>query len=268
MKKIIKIMSTIMLIMLSLNLKSCETKKDNYFDYLKNSNVELISIQNVRDKSFKFLMTDKKAINNMSDLLSKAEVSETKSDLDPDYIFQIKIGDKIEEYNYIVGDYNGNFYNDERIFTMPKRLDEAIMQNLSIIRKPRDFEYIYYNTILDTIKLNKEQLTDKKVGIDIYQDIDCLKYILSSELKEFINNAKEILPNVELVEKDTSNFDVVIGIKNRGHSTTVYKSNIKIENKIDKSEDNYYVIGEYEFNEWDYKVYHEKEVPREIKNKW
>lgn len=257
-----------MLIMLSLNLKSCGSKKENYFDYLKNSNIELISIQNVRDKSFKFLMTDKKTINNMADLLSKAKVSETKSDLEPDYIFQIKMGDKIEEYNYIVGDYNGNFYNDERIFTMSKRLDETIMQNLSIIRKPRDFEYIYYNTILDVLKLNAENLADKKVGIDIYQDINCLKYILSSELKDFMTDAKEIIPNIELVDKDTSIFDVVISIKNRGHSTTVYKSNIKVENKIDKSENNYYVIGEYEFNEWDYNVYHEKEVPREIKNKW
>ena len=87
-------MVTIMLIMLSVNLKSCGVKEDNYFEYLKNSNVELISIQNVRDKSFKFLMTDKEAINNMADLFSKAETSETKSDLEPDYIFQIKVGDR------------------------------------------------------------------------------------------------------------------------------------------------------------------------------
>ena len=44
----------------------------------------------------------------MADLLSKAETSETKSDLEPDYIFQIKVN-KVEEYNYIVGEYNGNF---------------------------------------------------------------------------------------------------------------------------------------------------------------
>lgn len=261
-------MVTIMLIMLSFNLKSCGVKEDNYFEYLKNSNVELISIQNVRDKSFKFLMTDKEAINNMADLLSKAETSETKSDLEPDYIFQIKVGDRVEEYNYIVGEYNGNFYNDEMAFTMPKRLDEAIMQNLSIIRKPRDFEYIYYNAILDVIKLNKEQLEGKKVGIDIFQDIDCLKYILSTDLEEFISDAKAVVSNIELVGNNTSDFDVVISIKNRGHSTTIYKSNIKVENKIDKSGLNYYVIGEYEFKEWDYNVYGEKEVPKDVKNKW
>ena len=55
----------------------------------------------------------------MADLLSKAETSETKSDLEQDYIFQIKVGDRVEEYNYIVGGIM-EFYNDEMAFTMPK----------------------------------------------------------------------------------------------------------------------------------------------------
>ena len=62
---------------------------------------------------------------------------------------------------------------------------------------------IYYNAILDVIKLNKEQLEGKKVGIDIFQDIDCLKYILSTDLEEFISDAKAVVSNIELVGNNT-----------------------------------------------------------------
>lgn len=271
-----KVIVTILVIIISLTgcslgsgIKGIFKRNEGYFDYLKNSNVEKISIQNIRDKSFKFLVTDEKAITNMYNLLSKAKISDTKSELDPDYIFQIQVGDEIEEFNYVVGAYEGNFYNDEKSFTVSKRLDESIIQNLSIIRKPRDFEYIYYNTILEVMKKEESNLSGKKVGIDIIEDIDCLKYIFSTDIEDFLKQAKKITPDVSLVDSsNSSEYDIVIKVKNRGHDTTVYKSNITVENKVDKKENYYYIVGEYEFKEWNINVYLNKDVPKDVEKNW
>ncbi|WP_291650337.1 hypothetical protein [Clostridium sp.] len=279
MKKPIRNIITILVIILSFSLTSCgmvdniksKFKSDNgYFDYLGSGKVEVISIQSVRDKSFKFLVTDDKAILNMYDLLSKAKVSEKKSDLQPDYIFEIKIGDEVKTFNYVVGAYDGNFYNDDISFTVSKRLDEGILQNLSIIRKPRDFEYIYYNSILDVMELQKEVLNDgnNKVGIDVQEDVDCLKYIFSSDIESFLTKARKITPNVEMVNNNQNEFDIVINIKNRGHNSTIYKSNITVQDKRNNMEYYYYVVGENEFKEWNISIYNKDNIPKEVEKNW
>lgn len=250
------------------NIKNTISRDNGYFNDIKNNGIDAISIQNMRDKSFKFLVTNETAILNMYNLLSKAKESEVKSELDPDFIFEIQSGDKIISFNYVVGSNKGNFYNEDISFTMTKRLDEAIMQNLSIIRKPRYFEYIYYNSILDVMKLNKEDMKDKKVGINISEDIDALKYIFSSDIEDFLSKARDISKEVEIVKNNASEFDYVITVKNRGHDTTIYKSNIILDNKETKLEYNYYVFGEYEFKEWNYNVYINSEVPKSILNNW
>ena len=270
-KKTIKGFITFLIVIVALNLSSCgiiDNVNNNYFDNL--AQVDQISIQNVRDKSFKFLVTDEKAIVNMYELLSKAEVSEVKSDLQPDYIFQIKIGDEIKQYNYVVGAYEGNFYNDEMNFTVSKRLDEGILQNLSIIRKPRDFEYIYYEPLLDVINNLSSTLDykSKKVGVDITEDVDCLKYIFSTDLERFLQRAKKIAPDIEIIDNNESNFDIVVRIKNRGHSTTEYKSNITVEDKGENYEYNYYVVGENQYKEWNINIYTEDNIPKDVEKNW
>lgn len=279
MKKPIKNIITILVIILSFNLTSCgmidniknKFRSDNgYFDYLGNGKVDVISIQSVRDKSFKFLVTDEEAILNMYSLLSKAKVSEKKSDLQPDYIVEIKFGDEVKTFNYVVGAYEGNFYNDDMSFTVSKRLDDGIIQNLSIIRKPRDFEYIYYNSILDVMDLQKKVLNDgnNKVGIDVQGDVDCLKYVFSTDIEDFLVRARKITPNVEMVDNNTSDYDIVISVKNRGHNSTVYKSNITVEDRRNKIEYYYYVVGENEFKEWNIDVYTKDNVPKEVEKNW
>lgn len=279
MKKPIKSIITILVIILSFSLTSCgmidniksKFKSDNgYFDYLGSGKVEVISIQSVRDKSFKFLVTDDKAILNMYNLLSKAKVSEKKSDLQPDYIFEIKVGDEVKTFNYVVGAYDGNFYNDDISFTVSKRLDEGILQNLSIIRKPRDFEYIYYNSILDVMNLQKEVLNDgnNKIGIDVQEDVDCLKYIFSSDIEDFLTRTRNITPNVEMVNNNQNDFDIVINIKNRGHNSTIYKSNITVQDKKNNIEYYYYVVGENEFKEWNISIYTKDNIPKEVEKNW
>lgn len=271
-KKVIKYLITTLMVILSINLSSCGKSgfknKNNYFDNV--GQVDQISIQSIRDKSFKFLVTDEKSIVNMYELLSKAKVSEIKSDLQPDYIFEIKMGDEVKQYNYVVGAYEGNFYNDEVNFTVSKRLDEGILQNLSIIRKPRDFEYIYYEPILDIIdKLSKTvDFKDRNVGIDIKDDVDCLKYIFSTDLENFLQKARKKVPNIEVIDNNAKDFDIIIRIKNRGHSTTEYKSNITVEDKKENTEYYYYIVGENQYKEWNINIYKEDELPKDVQKNW
>lgn len=280
MKKTTKSLIAVLLMILSVNLTSCsvidsiksKVKGNNgYFDYIGSGQVDQISIQSVRDKSFKFLVTDEKAILNMYELLSKAKVSESKSDLQPDYIVEITMGDEVKQFNYVVGAYEGNFYDDEMSFTVSKRLDEGILQNLSIISKPRDFEYIYYEPILDIINNLSDTLDyeNSKVGIDIKDDVDCLKYIFSTDLESFLNSAKKVAPNIDIIDNNESDFDIIIRIKNRGYSTTQYKSNITVENKNDKQQYYYYyVVGENEYREWNINIYTEDNLPKDVERNW
>lgn len=240
-------------------IESIEKKlglKNDYFDYLNSNDVEQISIQSTRDPSFKFIVTDESAINEMSNLLSKAKTSENKLTLEPDYKFEFDLGDEVKEFYYVVGTDEGNFYNDENIFSVSKRLDEGIIKNLSVIRKPRDFDYIYYQSILDVLQTasKKNDINNYKVGINIKGDVDCLKYVFSSDLNTFIEKAKEIVPNVEMSNNNDSDFDVVVTVKNRGYDTTNFKTLITVTNKDKNTESKYYVVAVNEFKEWNIDV--------------
>lgn len=239
--------------------------KNEYFEYLNSNNVRKVSIESTRDTGFKFIVTEESAIREIYNLLSKAKVSEVKSNLDPDYKFIFELDDEVKEFYYVVGSDEGNFYNDNNIFTVSKRLDEGIIKNLSFIRKPRDFEYIYYNTILGVLKksIEKDNIKDLKVGIDINGDVDCLKYIFSNDLKNFLEEAKEIIPNVNLIDDTESDFDVVITVKNRGYNSTNFKTIITIHNKKENTEDKYYVKGVNEYKEWIIDISEPNKLPKE-----
>jgi hypothetical protein len=278
-KKTTKGLIAVLLMILSVNLTSCSVidsikskfKSNNeYFEYIGSGQVDQISIQSVRDESFKFLVTDEEAILNMYNILSKAKVSESKSDLQPDYIVKITMGNEVKQFNYVVGAYEGNFYDDEMSFTVSKRLDQGILENLSIISKPRDFEYIYYEPILDIISSlsNTLDYNNSKIGIDIKDDVDCLKYIFSTDLESFLKSAKKVAPNIEIIDNNESDFDIIIRIKNRGYSTTQYKSNITVEDKSDKQQYYYYVVGENEYREWNINIYTEDNLPRDVERNW
>ena len=234
--------------------------KNDYFDYLNSNDVEQISIQSTRDTGFKFIVTDESAIKEMSSFLSKAKISENKSTLEPDYKFEFDLGDEIKEFNYVVGTEDGNFYNDDNVFSVSKRLDEVIIKNLSFIRKPRDFDYIYYQTILEVLQIaNKNQsLKDYNVGVNISGDIDCLKYVFSTDLNKFMQKANQIIPNVELVDNNEGDFDIVFTVKNRGYDSTNFKTLITVANKKENTEDKYYVVAVNEFKEWNIDILESK----------
>ena len=230
--------------------------KTDYFQYLDSENVEQISIQSMRDLGFKFIVTEGSAKNTMYNLLSKAQKSTEKSNLEPDYIFEFDLGDEVKKFYYVVGSESGNFYNDTDVYTVSNRIDEVIIQNLSFIRKPKEFNYIYYKPILEVLKKVEPSLKDKdyKIGINIKSDADCLKYIFSNDLKDFTLDAEKIISNVELVQTTTAGYDVVITVKNRGYDTLVYKTAIIVNNKRENTEETYYVVAQYEYKKWNISI--------------
>ena len=241
--------------------------KNQQFEYIKQNKVDKIVIQSVRDSGFRFVVNDNKAIEDIYKLLADGSEVSKKSSLDPDYIFEIYIGDEVRKYQYVVGANErgtGNFYDDDKAFSVPKNLENTIMQNLSFIRKPRDFNYIYYQSILKVIDKKKDVLsTDNKVGIDIGGDSDCLKYIFSVDLEDFKKNLSKSLPSVDLVNNNYENFDTIIKVKNRGYNSTVFKTLITIDNKKDKSFESYYITAEYNYKDWDIKISEPNKVPQD-----
>ena len=201
--------------------------RNEKFDYIKQNKVDKIVIQNVRDSGFRFIVNDTQAINDIYKILAKGKQCDEKSSLDPDYVFEVYIGENINKYSYVVGENSsriGNFYDDENAFSIPKTLENTIMQNLSFIRKPRSFEYIYYESILKVLELEKESLSAGNVGIDISGDVDCLKYVFSADLVDFKKKLNKLLPNVDIVNNNSDSFDSIIKVKNRGYNSTTFKT--------------------------------------------
>lgn len=265
----------LVLIMIIIPLSGCSVVNDlavnlNFrnekFDYIKQNKVDKIIIQNVRDNGFRFIVNDPKAINDIYKILSKGKECKEKSSLDPDYMFEIWIGEDVKKYSYVVGANSsrvGNFYDDENSFSVPKNLENTIMQNLSFIRKPRNFEYIYYESILKVIESNKDLLLNGRVGIDISGDIDCLKYVFSKDLEEFKKNLNKLIPSVGLVNNNSEDFDIIIKVKNRGYNSTAFKTLITIDNKLDKSFKSYYITAEYIYKDWEINVSKANVIPQD-----
>lgn len=271
------IMSLVILITMSMMLSGCnfinniEVKmnlKNEQFDYIKQNKVDKIVIQSVRDSGFRFVVNDSKAIDDIYKILAAGSEVSKKSSLDPDYIFEVYIGEEVKKYEYVVGANEkgtGNFYDENKIFSVPKNLENTIMQNLSFIRKPREFSYIYYESILKAVEKSKDFISSgSKVGVDINGDTDCLKYVFSTDLEQFKKSLKKSLPNADLVNKNEENFDTIIKVKNRGFNTTVFKTLITISNKNDKTSQNYYVVAEYNYNkDWDIRISDADKVPQD-----
>ena len=228
--------------------------KNNDFEYIKENKVNQIIIQSTRDAGFRFVVTDKNAINNIYDIVSSGKVKESKSTLDADYIFDIYIGEEAKSYKYVVSASDsdtGNFYDDEKAYLISKNLDDTIINNLSFVRKPRDFEDVYYKCILDVLEAKKDDLKeDNKVGVNIAGDVDCLKYMFSTDLEQFKKDIDKILPKTTLVENNSDDFDTVITVKNRGYSSKIFKTTITVDDKKNKIYEIYYVSALYESKGW------------------
>lgn len=242
--------------------------KSTDFDYLLQNKVDKIIIQSSRDAGFRFIVNDQSAIQNIYKILSKGNIKDEKTSLDPDYVFEIYMGDEVKSYNYVVSVDErgvGNFYDENNSYLVSKSLDDSITQNLSFIRKPRDFEDIYYNSILQVLELKKDELSkgDNKVGIDITGDVDCLKYMFSVDLKKFEKNLDKVVAGTKLINNNSEEFDTVITVKNKGYSSKKFRTVITVDNKKDKVYETYYVVGNYEYKSWDIYIGNPGEKPDE-----
>lgn len=233
--------------------------KNRDFEYIKQNKIQKIIIQSTRDTGFRFIVTDKRTINDLYDILSTAKSSSEKSNLEPDYVFEMIEGaDKVHKFNYVVGIHDknvGNLYNEDNSYIVSKRIDNDIIKNMSSLRKPRAFEELYYDTILNFINIYENSLPkDKSIGVNISDDIEVAKYILSIDVEDFKINLKNKMSNIDLVNKNKDKFDYLINVKTYGYKTTIYKSIITLQDKVNNNETKYYVLCKYDERAWDIKI--------------
>lgn len=236
------------------------------FNYIKENKIDKIIIQSARDAGFSFVVTDTNAISDIYDILKKGSICSEKTSLDTDYVFEIHIGDEVKKYNYVVylDDKDvGNFYDDNKAYKISNNLDETILQNLSFVRKPRDFEAVYYDSILKVLDLKKESLNtgDNKVGIDIAGDVDCLKYMFSVDLETFKKEINDKINGTELINNNAAEFNTIITVKNKGYSSKVFKTTITVDDRVNKVYETYYVQCNYEYKNWNINISEPNEKP-------
>jgi len=239
------------------NMKVKLKMKNEDFEYIKQGKVEKIVIQSTRDNGFRFVVTDKSTIRDLYGLLSTGKEATENSKLPPDYIFEFQeSADKIHKFNYVAGLNKkgvGNFYDGEKSYSVNKRLDNDIIRNMYSLRRPKDFSDIYYASILKFLSSYGKNINSdgsKSLGINIKDDIECAKYVLSVELEDFKYNLNSTIKNAKLVDNNKEDFDILVSMKTQGYKTTVYKSIITLYNKSEGTELKYYVLGNYENREW------------------
>lgn len=241
------------------------TIKNQDFEYIKNGKVTKVNINNTRDKGFKFVVTDERAIKDIYDILSTAKAVKEKSSLQPDYVFELYTEDNVvHKFNYIAGlDKNnmGNFYSDDANYIVSKQMFNDIISSLWDIRRPKDFENVYYNSILVAIdnyrkNVNKTDL----LGVNLKDDVEVAKFILSVDVEDFSNSIKQNKYNATVIVDSNVNYGAVINVETKGYKTDLskneglYKCILTFVNKKDNSEKIYYVFDNYKDNDWKIRV--------------
>ena len=237
-------------------INSIEVKlglKNNDFEYLNEGKVKTIIIQNNRDKGYTFVVSDKKTMSELYDILSTAKKAKTKSSLQPDYTIEMQQGtNKTIKFNYIVGidkKDSGNFYNGDNVYLVSKNIDTNIITNFGVMNEPRNFKDVYYESILETIdKYNSTNKKKSNIGVNLNNDINGAKYILSTELEDFKTDLNK--RGIELVNKD-KNYDIVFNVETEGYREISYKSIIDVKNYTNSTDKKYYIVAKYISTSWD-----------------
>jgi hypothetical protein len=233
--------------------------KNNDFEYIKQGKIETIVIQSTRDQGFRFTVTDKNVINEIYDVLSTAKVSNKKSSLEPDYTFEMKeANNTVHKFSYITGldkKDSGNFYSNDKTYIISKRIDSDIINTYWNIRKPKNFKEVYYKSITNVLdQYLKNSSKDKSVGINLKDDVDSAKFILSTDLEDFNSDLSSKFKNVTVANKDKENYDIWLTIKTEGYKSTMYKATVVLSDKNAKTEKKYYIDDIYKTGGWDLKI--------------
>ncbi|OAA86651.1 hypothetical protein [Clostridium ljungdahlii] len=231
--------------------------KNSDFEYMKQQGkVKQVIIQNTRDQGFKFVVTDQSTIKNLYDILSSAKKVSKKSSLDPDYVFEIDEGNnKVHKFSYIAGlDKKdlGNLYSKGQAYIVSNRIDNDMINNFWNTRMPpSDFKSVYYGSIMDTLnKYFSEKDKTKKIGINLKDDIDAQRFILSTEQEEFKSDLTSKFKNANIGNNDEDNYDVWVTIKTEGYKSTLYKMTVTFFDRQNQSEKVYYVQDTYSSGGW------------------
>jgi hypothetical protein len=235
--------------------------RNNDFEYIKQGRIKKIIIQSTRDKSFRFVVTDEIAIKDLYEILSSSKEVEAKSTLESDYIFEMYEGvDKVHKFNYIAGldEKDGaNLYSADKSYIVSKRIDNDIIQNFWNIRKPIDFETVYYDSILKVLNNHiKGDTKSKRILLDISEDNEAAKFILSTDLESFKIKLLDNYNTVLLKDKNTK-YDVLIKVKTEGYKATTYKSTVTIKTALGEKEKKYYVVAKYDKG-WSIETFEDK----------
>ncbi len=106
-------------------------------------------------------------------------------------------------------------------------------------KKTKDFKYVYYNSIIEVLKKENINKNNKdKVGINIKDDVDVAKFILSTDLEDFKTDLENNFSNVELIKDNNANHNIEVSVDTEGYKSTMYKAVIKINNKKKRTEKN------------------------------
>lgn len=231
------------------------------FEFLKSEDLESIIIQSVRDKGFRFVVTDRIAIGDLYSSLKKADATEEKSVFAPDYTFEFHMIDgTVIEYSYVAGVSNqdkGNFYSDEKSYRVPERIDNDLIRNLYTLRKPKYFEDVYYDSLSELTGLLKEEYPGMSIGIRIYNDVDTLKYQISRDIEDF---RQQLLEKGAMLLSSGEKTDIVLEVKTQGYKTNVFKAVVSLRNEKDYTKRSFYIYGKYsnDISKWDTIISEEK----------
>lgn len=274
MKKKIRVLFVLLIFVFNSTFVGCKSveemkikfgMRNKDFEYMKQGKVSKVVIQNIRDKGFTFIVTDKNSIEDLYKIVSSGKAVDKNTSLEPDYNIEFYEGiDKVHRFKYIAGldkSDAGNFYGDNKVYIVSKRLDDDIINNFSSLRIPREFQSVYYTSIIKAIDdYNKTFSNNEKIGLDM-NDEEAAKFILTMDMEEF----KEKLPkNSEIVKNDDRDkYNVTMDIITEGYTKDIYKCEFTFLNKKTKKETKYYFINKYEFNSWNFNMTRD-EKPKEF----
>lgn len=262
--KLKKSLIVMLLLTLSMAISGCGLGGNEDFEYMNQRNIMKVTIQSIRDKSYKFTVTDDGVINDIYSILSSASVVEEKSTLDPDYILEIYTGPtEVKTFNYVAGldkKDGGNLYDEDSKYIVSKRLDEDIIKNFANIRKPINFKYIYYTSIFNCLNnYVATQESKENIGIKISEDTMAARFQITTEIEEFKNDLGKV-DNVVFIDDSTNteNLGVVMNIKTEGYTSTKYKGIVAFRKNTHEEGILYYISSVYEQGEWKINISQDK----------